>query len=54
MIFYIRKNKGRFLLKINKDNLYKHGWKNQVNWGPIRESIAASIIHQSKILEQDQ
>ena len=36
----------------DKDNLYKHGWKNHVNWGPIRESIAASILHQSKILQK--
>jgi 23S rRNA G2445 N2-methylase RlmL len=52
LVFYIRKNSGRFLLKINKDNLYKHGWKNHVNWGPIRESIAASILHQSKIFQK--
>ena len=51
-MFYIRKNSGRFLLKINKESLYKHGWKSQVNWGPIRESIAASILHQSSVLQK--
>jgi 23S rRNA G2445 N2-methylase RlmL len=47
----MRHNRARLLLKVNKDNLYKHGWKQNVNYGPIRESIAASILHHSRFLE---
>jgi len=35
LIFYGRKNKGRMLLKVNAQEMYKHGWKTAVNWGPI-------------------
>jgi 23S rRNA G2445 N2-methylase RlmL len=51
LIFFIRKNQGRILLKINKEELYKHGFKTAVNYGPIRESIAASVLHKSKLLD---
>jgi len=33
--------------------MYKHGWKKRVGWGPIRESIVASILDQTQILKDD-
>ena len=49
----MRKNQGRFLLKLNKQEMYKHGWKKQVGWAPIRETIVAAILAHTKVLEQD-
>ena len=32
--------------------MYKHGWKKRVGWGPIRESLVASILYKANILKQ--
>jgi 23S rRNA G2445 N2-methylase RlmL len=52
LTFYVRKNQGRLLLKINKQEMYKHGWKKQVGWAPIRETLVAAILNHTRILEQ--
>ena len=32
--------------------MYKHGWKKQVGWGPIRSTIVAAILQQTGILDK--
>jgi hypothetical protein len=54
LLFYIRKNKARMLLKVNKKEMYKHGWKKNVGWGPIKESLVASILSKTKLVDIDQ
>jgi 23S rRNA G2445 N2-methylase RlmL len=52
MTLYVRRNQARLLLKVNKQPMYKHGWKQKVGWAPIRESIIAAVLNQTQILEQ--
>lgn len=35
-VLYIRRNHARLLLKLNQEPMYKHGWKKNIGWGPIR------------------
>lgn len=32
--------------------MHKFGWKKNVGWGPIRETLAASIIYKTGLLQQ--
>lgn len=34
--------------------MYKHGWKKRVGWGPIRQSIVASILDQTTLLAKNE
>jgi 23S rRNA G2445 N2-methylase RlmL len=45
------KNYGRFYTPVNHLAMYKHGWKKRVGWAPIKESLAASILMRSGIID---
>jgi putative N6-adenine-specific DNA methylase len=32
--------------------MYKHGWKTNVNYAPLRESLAASILYDTGIIQK--
>jgi 23S rRNA G2445 N2-methylase RlmL len=45
-----QKDRGIFLLNMTTTPLYKHGYKIYKNWGTLRETYAAALIYESKIL----
>lgn len=51
-IFDMRKNIARLYTPVNRQPMYKHGWKRRVGWGPIKESLAAAILTRTGIIDQ--
>jgi 23S rRNA G2445 N2-methylase RlmL len=42
----------KILLDLFVKELHKHGYKDQLNWGSLRETYAAALIYESQLLEK--
>lgn len=40
----------RLYTPVNRTPMYKHGWKTNVNYAPLRESLAAAMLYDSGIM----
>jgi 23S rRNA G2445 N2-methylase RlmL len=54
LILYICRNSARLLLKLNNEPMHKFGWKKNIGWGSMRETLAASILYKTGLLAQAQ
>lgn len=48
----LQENKLRILLNLTNSPLYKHEYKQNINWGSLRETYAAALFYESEILEK--
>lgn len=47
----LQNDKCKILLNLLNKPLHMHGYKNIINWGSLRETFAAALIYESKIIE---
>lgn len=45
-------NKMRILLNLTNNPLYKHEYKENQNWGSLRETYAAALFYESELIEK--
>lgn len=48
----INKDKGEILLSTSYEDLHKHGYKPYIRWGSLNETLAASCILESGVLDR--
>jgi 23S rRNA G2445 N2-methylase RlmL len=48
----LNKDKANILLNLYSKPLHMHGYKQQINWGSLRESYASGLLRETKIFEK--